>query len=112
MAGRRVRFDPSLVVWHRDWRDDDDLRRTYRGYWRAHGEVHGKHLRVGDTRLLPTMRRELRWVVGGTLRRLVHGRFRSTYPPDATYAGLTQMPRGLLAALLAPPAPPHLRARR
>ena len=51
-AGRRLRFEPDLVVWHHDWRSHDELARLYVRYWRAQGRVYAKHLRSGDLTVL------------------------------------------------------------
>ena len=54
-AGRRIRYEPSLRVWHEDWRTPAQLRALYREYGRGQGTFYGKHLRRGD----PTMLRFL-----------------------------------------------------
>jgi GT2 family glycosyltransferase len=64
-AGRRLVFDPELVVWHNDWRSAAELRRVYLGYWRGQGTFYGKHLRRGDLRMLRFIARDLRgWGLG------------------------------------------------
>lgn len=51
-AGRRLQFDPSLVVWHHDWRTPEQLERLYVEYMRGVGFLYAKHLRRGDFRML------------------------------------------------------------
>jgi GT2 family glycosyltransferase len=51
-AGRRLRYEPTLLVWHRDWRSPAELERLYRGYYREQGRFYAKHLRAGDLALL------------------------------------------------------------
>lgn len=90
MAGRTVRYEPRLTVWHRDWRSPEDLRALYRRYQLAQGALLAKHLRLGH----PAGRRlaldTLVWSVRGTAHRWAHGR-----PVDETTASLTHIPLGL-----------------
>ena len=51
-AGRSLRYEPSLVVWHHDWRSPAELRRLYGDYWKGQGLLYAKHLRRGDTTML------------------------------------------------------------
>lgn len=51
-AGHRLRYEPSMRVWHHDWRSRDELREIYRGYGRGQGAFYAKHLRRGDLRML------------------------------------------------------------
>jgi GT2 family glycosyltransferase len=51
-AGRTLRYEPDLVVWHEDWRTPDELKRVYAGYARAQGLFYAKHLWQGDPHLL------------------------------------------------------------
>lgn len=108
-SGRIVRYDPALVVWHRDWRQPRDLRRMYLGYWRAHGQLHAKYLRVGDTRLAPQLRGELIYGAKGALRRLRRLHW-GPRPPDESYGAVRGLLVGLAAGLAQRPAPPSLRA--
>jgi GT2 family glycosyltransferase len=72
-AGRRLWFEPELVVWHHDWRAIDELSILYRRYWHERAVFYGKHLRRGDFGVLPFVRRDLklgfRAVAGALLRR-------------------------------------------
>jgi GT2 family glycosyltransferase len=72
-AGRTLRYEPDLVVWHNDWRTPEQLVRTHVAYARAQGGFYAKHLRAGDRRVLPLLRWDLRHgvrsVVRGTMRR-------------------------------------------
>jgi GT2 family glycosyltransferase len=47
-AGHRMRYEPSLVVHHHDWRTDGDLERLYVDYAIGQGYFYAKHLRRGD----------------------------------------------------------------
>jgi GT2 family glycosyltransferase len=51
-AGRGLRYEPSLVVEHHDWRSPEDLERLYVRYARGEGFFYAKHLRRGDLRML------------------------------------------------------------
>jgi len=51
-AGRRLRYEPALVVHHRDWRAPTELRTLYRRYWYWQGIFYAKHLRGRDLSVL------------------------------------------------------------
>jgi GT2 family glycosyltransferase len=51
-GGNRLLYEPSLRVWHHDWRSPRELRAVYRDYGRAQGAFYAKHLRQGDPRML------------------------------------------------------------
>jgi GT2 family glycosyltransferase len=51
-AGRRLTYEPELVVEHGAWRTPADVARTYDSYWRGQGAFYAKHLRRGDTAVL------------------------------------------------------------
>ncbi len=72
-AGRALRFEPELVVFHHDWRSPADLAELYRRYARAQGAFYAKHLLRGDTRMLRFMANDLasgaRSVAGGVRHR-------------------------------------------
>jgi GT2 family glycosyltransferase len=54
-AGRQLRYEPALVVWHHDWRSPAELVRTHVGYARAQGAFYAKHVRAGDPHVLPLL---------------------------------------------------------
>jgi GT2 family glycosyltransferase len=92
-AGRRLLYEPELVVWHHDWRSSDELEQLYFGYGRGQGLFYAKHLCRGDVALLPFLLRDLRWA----LRDLVY-RLKAPRPSEREpWAGY---PRGLPAGLL------------
>lgn len=72
-AGRALRYEPDLVVWHHDWRTPEQLVRTHVAYARAQGGFYAKHLHRRDLRVLPLLRWDLahglRSVARGVLRR-------------------------------------------
>ena len=47
-SGGSLRYEPSLVVWHHDWRSPRELERLYVRYARGQGFFYAKHLRRGD----------------------------------------------------------------
>ena len=49
-SGHRLLYEPSLRVWHHDWRSPEELKRLYRNYGRSQGVFFAKHLRQGDVR--------------------------------------------------------------
>ncbi|HEX2112359.1 MAG TPA: glycosyltransferase family A protein [Gaiellaceae bacterium] len=58
-AGRALRYDPAMVVWHCDWRTPDELVELYVAYARGQGAFYAKHLRGGDFGLLRYVGRDL-----------------------------------------------------
>lgn len=73
-AGGRITYDPLMVVWHVDWRGDDELARVNINYWRNRGVFHAKYLRRHDLRLLRFMLRDVRSAGKGLARRLLRQR--------------------------------------
>lgn len=51
-AQRELRYEPTLVVVHLDWRGPDQLREVWAEYGRTQGMFYAKHLRAGDARML------------------------------------------------------------
>ena len=58
-AGHPFRYEPSLVIHHREWRTPDELVALYRGYARGQGAFYGKHLRLGDLSVLRFVARDI-----------------------------------------------------
>ncbi len=91
--GRPFRYEPSLVVWHHDWRTPEQIVRTHIGYARAQGAFYAKHLRAGDERI----RAMLRWDLRHGVRSVVRGTFRRTPRWEDPYR---EMVFSLLAGLV------------
>jgi GT2 family glycosyltransferase len=91
-AGRRLHFEPALIVWHHDWRTSAELEQQYVRYMRGEGFLYAKHLRRGDLRMLRYIGRDLVWSARGLASGLVKGRPRWTDPRRAILRG---MPAGL-----------------
>jgi GT2 family glycosyltransferase len=93
-AGRRLRYEPDMIVWHLDWRGHEELERRYREYARGQGVFYAKHLRQGDLRMLRHIARDLR----GGLRGALAGALRPDRPRwrDPRQGILSGLPRGLL----------------
>lgn len=92
-AGKRIRYEPDLVVWHHDWRTQEQLDRLYVNYGIGQGMLCGKHLRRGDLAAA--------WyfagAVGAGLRGLVALiRRRRRIPGDARLGFLRGLPVGLV----------------
>jgi GT2 family glycosyltransferase len=108
-AGRTLRYEPDLVVWHDDWRTPAELERVYIAYARAMGPFYAKHLRQGDLLLLRQLAGELlaglRSLVSGPLK----GRPRWKDPQRAV---LPWLPIGLVEGLRRFPSGPSQRARK
>ena len=92
-AGRRLRYEPDLVVWHHEWRSRDDLERWYVQYAKSQGMFYAKHLRRGDLRMLRFIAYDLFAGARGTAARLLLGRPRWS---DAAQGILGGLPRGML----------------
>jgi GT2 family glycosyltransferase len=92
-AGHRLFYEPSLTVWHHDWRTPAELERLYVTYARGEGFLYAKHLRQRDLRILRFIARDLYWGLRATASAVVKRRARSTDPRRATFRGL---PAGFL----------------
>jgi GT2 family glycosyltransferase len=93
-AGHALRYEPSLVVDHHDWRSRDDLERLYVRYARGEGFFYAKHLRRGDLRMLRFVARDLVWALRGIASGVVKRRQSWT---DSRRGILRGMPRGFVA---------------
>jgi GT2 family glycosyltransferase len=91
-AGRRLHFEPDLVVWHHDWRTPAELEQQYVRYLRGEGFFYAKHLREGDLRMLRYLGRDLIWAMRGLAAGFLRGRPRWTDPRRAILRGV---PEGL-----------------
>jgi GT2 family glycosyltransferase len=60
-SGRRLIYEPSMVVWHNDWRTPEELELVYASYCRGQGAVYAKHISAGDFRMLYYLLREVYW---------------------------------------------------
>jgi GT2 family glycosyltransferase len=96
-AGRRLLYEPELVVWHHDWRSEEELERLYVHYAYSQGMFYAKHLCARDLKVLPFLRRDLyeglRASAGGLL---LHDRPRWA---DRRRGIVRGMPRGLVRGL-------------
>jgi GT2 family glycosyltransferase len=93
-AGRPLRYEPSLVVEHHDWRSPGDLQRLYVRYARGEGFFYAKHLRRGDLRMLRFVIRDVAWGLRGLASGLIKGREPWTDSRRGVFKGL---PGGLAA---------------
>ena len=93
-AGRPLRYEPSLVVDHHDWRSPDDLDRLYVRYARGEGFFYAKHLRRGDLRMLRFVARDLVWAARGLASGVVKRRASWT---DSRRGILRGLPGGFVA---------------
>ena len=92
-AGRRLRYDPSMLIWHRAWRTPEQLGTHFRGYARGQGIFYAKHLRRGDLTALRFVAHDLRRAARAALARLVRGR---PEWPDARLSLPLGLARGLV----------------
>jgi GT2 family glycosyltransferase len=73
-AGRRLHYDPQLLVWHPAWRTPAELEHHFRTYARGKGAFYAKHLRQRDLGMLRFLARDVRRTARGLASQLVHGR--------------------------------------
>ena len=93
-AGLPLRYEPSLVVEHHDWRSPEDLERLYVRYARGEGFFYAKHLRRGDLRMLRFVFRDLAWGLRGLASGVLKGRESWTDSRRGVFKG---MPGGFAA---------------
>jgi GT2 family glycosyltransferase len=93
-SGHELRYEPSLVVWHHDWRSPSELERLYVAYARGQGFFYAKYLRQGDPTMLRYLLRDLYWALRGLAASVVKRRPAWTDPRRGIMRGL---PGGLLA---------------
>jgi GT2 family glycosyltransferase len=96
-AGRTLRYEPSLVVWHHDWRSPRELERLYVQYGVADGMLYAKLLLQRDWRAARQLRRHLREGFRGLGARVVRGRARAS---DWRQGILRGLPIGLVKGLV------------
>ena len=72
-AGRRLRYEPELVVWHHDWRTREELEQLYVTYARGQGVFYAKQLRRGDLYVLRYLVRDLAAGIRGAVAHLLRG---------------------------------------
>jgi GT2 family glycosyltransferase len=93
-VGRQLRYEPSLVVEHHDWRSPADLERLYVRYARGEGFFYAKHLRRGDLRMLRFVLRDVAWGLRGLASGLIKRRESWTDSRRGIFKG---MPGGFAA---------------
>lgn len=91
-AGNALRYEPTLVVWHHDWRSPGQLDRLYLAYARGQGFLYAKHLREGDLRMVAYIGRDVYYALRGLASALLKRRPSWTDPRRG-------IPRGLPAGL-------------
>jgi GT2 family glycosyltransferase len=93
-AGRPLRYDPELLIWHHAWRTPAQLRRHFRGYARGQGIFYAKHLRAGDLTVARFLARDVYRASRAAAALVVRGRDEW---PDARLALIRGVPTGLVA---------------
>lgn len=79
-SGRPLRYEPSLVVWHHDWRTPDQLVRTHVAYAHGQGAFYAKHLALRDRQILPLLSWDLSHGFAAPLAAMLHGKPRWQEP--------------------------------
>jgi GT2 family glycosyltransferase len=91
-AGRELRYEPDLVVFHHDWRSREQLAALYVRYARGQGAFYAKHLISRDPRVARFLWADVKRGVGAML----HARRHSTEPDTAEARGILRgLPVGL-----------------
>lgn len=103
-AGRPLRYEPTLVVWHHDWRTEDELERMYVRYAIGQGFFYAKHLRQGDLRIARHLLYDLYMGARGLLAPHLLHRPRSS---DWRQGVLRGLPVGLVRGLRLFPSQPR-----
>jgi GT2 family glycosyltransferase len=96
-AGRCIRYEPAMVVWHHDWRMPEQLARTFVQYARGQGAFYAKHLYEGDRRMVGYVTGDLKAGLWATVVGIVHLRPRWT---DERRGILRGLPGGLVTGWL------------
>ena len=92
-AGKKLFYEPELVVRHHDWRPPEELELLYVRYARGEGFFYSKHLRRGDLRMAVFLVRTL----GAGARSLLSARFKRREAwTDSRRGILRGLPRGFL----------------
>lgn len=73
-AGHALRYEPDLVVWHHDWRTQEQLEQLYVTYAQSMGLFYAKHLRQGDLTVLRFIARDFYSACRGTAARIIRRR--------------------------------------
>lgn len=92
-AGLRMRYEPSMVIWHCEWRTRAELERLYVDYAIGDGMFYAKHLRRRDLYIARRLLAELVHGARGTAARHLHGRPRWS---DWRQGVLRGLPIGLM----------------
>jgi len=95
-AGRSLRYEPDMVVWHNDWRSPEELVQRYVEYARGNGVLYAKYLLRGDRSMLRYAAREYAWGWRSLAAALVRRRPRWQDPRRGVLRGL---PVGLAIGL-------------
>jgi GT2 family glycosyltransferase len=59
-SGRALRYEPTMTVWHRDWRSRDEILTLHVRYAFDQGRMYGKHLWRREWAIAPFVARDLR----------------------------------------------------
>jgi GT2 family glycosyltransferase len=92
-AGHAMRFEPRLVVWHRDWRTPAEVRKLYWRYGRWQGAFYATRLLHGDPRVLRFVGWDIRYALQILWRRFIRRQRVSLAP---ALLPVLSMPFGLL----------------
>lgn len=69
-SGRPLRYDPTMVTTHNDWRSPRELAALYRDYARYAGRFYGKHLVARDAKIARFALRDVFWGLRAWVRHI------------------------------------------
>jgi GT2 family glycosyltransferase len=95
-AGRSLRYEPDMVVWHHDWRTPEEFAQRAVEYSRGNGVLYAKYLLRRDWSMLPYVGREVRAGLRSLVAAVVRRRPRWQDPRRGILRGL---PAGLVAGV-------------
>jgi GT2 family glycosyltransferase len=72
-AGRPLRYEPDLLVWHHAWRTPGEMGELDQDYGHGQGLFYAKHLRKGDFRVARFLARDLYRGARGVAAEVVRG---------------------------------------
>jgi GT2 family glycosyltransferase len=105
-SGRCLRYEPALLVWHRGWRAEHEVRERFERYGREQAWFYAKHLRAGDPRVLRFLARDLRDGLRGSLAAVLRRGAQGHDPRRSVARGvLVGLPGGWRGAALNDSAP-------
>jgi GT2 family glycosyltransferase len=90
-AGRSLRYEPTMRIWHHDWRTREHMRALYGRYGHGQGMFFAKHLRARDPKIVRFVIRDIYWNSESIVRAVLRGH----RPPTSAWQALRHTPKGM-----------------